>query len=265
VQVSAWGYMPGPGTPGIDYLLTDRVIVPAAEEPWFSERVVPLPCAQPYNGDLSQRPEPTRSPGLPVRPVRFGCFNRYDKLSPGALSLWAQILAACPGATLTFKDRFFAEAAPRDRIRAALAREGVDPERAVFELREAHADYLAAHDRIDVALDPFPVNGGATTLAALSQGVPVVALHGGEPSSRIGASILAALGLHECSCATPADYLRTAVRLARDPAALAELKRAVRQAARSSFKPEALQSYAATVEEAYREMWERQCRAGSPG
>lgn len=261
VQVSAWGYVPGPGTPGIDYLMTDQVIVPDADEQWFSERVVRLPCAQPCNGDLSQRRDPPAAiPALPGRPVRFGCFNRYDKLSTAALSLWAKLLAACPSSTLTLKDRFLAEAAPRNRIRTALARDGVHPDRVVFEPREPHAGYLAAHDRIDLAFDPFPVNGGATTLDALSQGVPVVTLYGGEPSGRIGASILTALGLDRCVCHTPDDYLQTAVRLARDRSALDELKRTARLAARTGFGSDAMRHYAGAVEDAYRDMWERHCR-----
>ena len=259
VQVSAWGYVAGPGIPQIDYLLTDARIVPAGEAALFPERVVNLPCAQPYNGDLI----PRTAPPVPIDrhetgPIRFGSFNRYDKLSEATLTLWAEILTACPDATLTLKDRFFAEAPPRRRICAIVKRAGVDPSRIRFEPRQGHADYLAAFSRIDLALDPFPVSGGVTTLDGLSQGVPAITLYGAAPTGRISASILTFLGLDPCICHTPRDYVRTAVELSRDPAMLADLRATVR-ARFQRFAAAQRKNYAETVEAAYREVWERYC------
>jgi protein O-GlcNAc transferase len=258
VQVSAWGYVAGPGIPEIDYLITDRVTIPVEEARWFPERLVALGRAQPYNPDLMTRSTaPVRRAPGPDGIVRFGCFNRYDKLSEGGLKAWAEVLQACPRATLTLKDRFFAEAEPRDRIRTMLARCGVDPNRILFEPREAHADYLAAYDRIDLVLDPFPITGGVTTLDGLFQGVPAITLEGAEPMARIGASILTAFGQQRCICRSPREYVRAAVELGGDWPALAHLRADVLAATKFRDGPK---TYADTVEAAYRDMWERHCR-----
>jgi predicted O-linked N-acetylglucosamine transferase (SPINDLY family) len=259
VQASAWGYVPGPGIAGIDYLLTDEVIVPPQDTECFSERVVILPWAQPYDSDLMPR---SAAPSCPKRddgPIRFGCFNRYDKLSNGALALWSQILCACPHSTLTLKDRFFAERRPRVHVLEELSRNGVDPRRILFEAQAPHAEYLASYDRIDLALDPFPITGGVTTLDGVSQGVPAVTLYGAQPSARIGASILASVGLRHLVCNTPREYLERVVELSRDRAALAGLRQATLQSFATSLKRRQLE-YVRTVERAYRQMWSSACQ-----
>jgi predicted O-linked N-acetylglucosamine transferase (SPINDLY family) len=257
VQVSAWGYVAGPGTPGIDALLTDRVVAPDAETPLFPERLIRLPCAQPYTADLMPRaagiaPLANREEG----PIRFGCFNRLDKLTDDSLALWGEILGRRPEATLTFKDRFLAAPAHQARVRTALARAGAAPDQACFEAAEPHPLYLAAFDRIDVALDPCPLSGGVTTLDGLSQGVPAITLAGAAPTGRITASILAYAGLHEGVCATREAYVRSAVGLAADPDRLAAW-RASALAAQVRFSDAAMRGYVADVESAYAELWDR--------
>ena len=260
VQVSGLGYVAGPGTPGVDYLLTDAVIAPAAETELFPERLVRLSCAQPFAPDLlAARPPPAeRAPG----PIRFGCFNRLDKLTDETLNLWGALLRACPEASLTLKDRFLGDVARQARLAAALAQAGAEPTQLRFESAENQAGYLAAFDRIDVALDPAPVSGGVTTLDGLMQGVPAITLSGAAPTGRITASILAYAGVAETICAKPDAYLRTAVALARDPARLVGLKSRT-LAARSRFSDAAMRSFTREVEAAYAEMWDRHLAAAA--
>jgi predicted O-linked N-acetylglucosamine transferase (SPINDLY family) len=265
MQVSAWGYPPGPGIDAIDYLMTDAVVAPASETELFAERLVRLPCAQPYAPQLRSRPAPSappaeRAPG----PIRFGCFNRLDKLTADTLSLWGEVLRAAPGATLTLKDRFFSDRTIETRIATALVEAGADPAQLRFEPGESHGAYLAAFDRIDVGLDPLPVSGGVTTLDGLSQGVPAIALAGAAPTGRITASILAYAGLADGVCATREAYARTAVALAGDAARLANLQGRT-LAARARFADNAMRGYTAEVEGAYVEMWDRYAADGHSG
>ncbi|HEX4304101.1 MAG TPA: tetratricopeptide repeat protein [Rhizomicrobium sp.] len=248
VQVSAWGYVPGPGVPGIDWLLTDHVIAPADEATLFRERLMPLTQAQPYDGLFRPRPD---AAARPHGAIRFGCFHRSEKLNDAVLELWARILAACPGATLTLKSKYFGTEAMRGPVRAAFG--AIDPARLLFEGDEPHAAYLKAFDRIDVALDPFPVNGGLVTLDGLSQGVPAITLAGVAPPGRIGASILRAVGLERFVCASEADYLARAIELARNAEGLDALRDEVRERAAKTFRDS--RAYAADVEDAYREIW----------
>ena len=64
-----------------------------------------------------------------------------------------------------------------------------------FVGRQSFEDYLQTYRQIDVALDPFPFNGGTTTCDVLWMGVPVVCLSGEWAGARQGHAILDALGL----------------------------------------------------------------------
>jgi hypothetical protein len=119
-------------------------------------------------------------------------------------------------------------------------------------------EYLAQYGRIDLALDPFPYNGGTTTLDALYMGVPVVALAGTRPVGRAGVTILSALGLHELIATTPEDYVKIAARLAADPSSLAALRSTLRDRLCASPLMDA-RGHARRLENLYRGMWADWC------
>src|SRR5262249_48650788 len=75
--------------------------------------------------------------------------------------------------------------------------EGIAAERIELRGGTSHKEHLAMFNDVDIALDPFPQNGGISTWEALWMGVPVVAKLGNSVPSRISAAILAALGLSD--------------------------------------------------------------------
>jgi hypothetical protein len=83
------------------------------------------------------------------------------------------------------------------------ARHGVPRDRVVFAPRRPRAKYLDLYNRIDIALDPFPYNGGVTSCDDLYMGVPLVALEGDTYHSRQGLMLLTNLGLPELVARTP--------------------------------------------------------------
>jgi protein O-GlcNAc transferase len=88
---------------------------------------------------------------------------------------------------------------------------------------------LAEYRRIDIALDPFPHNGGLTTCDALWMGVPVVTCPGQTFASRQSLSHLSTVGLTETIAADLDEYVETAVRLASDLPHLAALRAGLRE------------------------------------
>jgi protein O-GlcNAc transferase len=90
--------------------------------------------------------------------VTFGSFNNPAKLSASTLWTWAELLAR--GSRLLLNGKAFAEAGTGTRLIEAMATHGVAPER-IEAMGWAGDDraHLSMHDRIDIALDPFPYNG----------------------------------------------------------------------------------------------------------
>ena len=65
-------------------------------------------------------------------------------------------------------------------------------------------------------------------------GVPVVSLAGERHASRVGVSLLTAVGRSQWVASTPEDYIRIARELAEHPAALADEARTLRERVRHS-------------------------------
>ena len=265
VQVTYLGYPNTTGLTEVDYRLTDAVAdPPGVADELATERLVRLPggflCYHPPPPYPDVGPSPAGADG----PVTFAAFNAAHKINPAVVALWCRVLATVPGSRLLLKANGFADADTRRSVAAAFAAHGMGDDRVRF-LPQAtrHADHLAVYNGCDLALDTFPYNGTTTTCEALWMGVPVVTFAGDRHAARVGLSLLAQVGLPELAGDTPDDYVRIAAGLATDRPRLAALRASLRDRMRASRLMDA-QAHAATVEDAYRTMWQTWCRSARP-
>ena len=82
------------------------------------------------------------------------------------------------GARLELRAGTLAEPATRARLHERFARRGIGAERVGLYGELPYPDLLRAYRHVDIALDPFPFSGCATTCDALWMGCPAVALAG---------------------------------------------------------------------------------------
>ncbi|SFK94113.1 tetratricopeptide repeat protein [Methylorubrum salsuginis] len=261
VQATWIGLPVTTGLSAIDYRLTDSGYDPedAPADPFHPERLWRLPgTAYCYAPDPTA-PEPAPPPCRATGHVTFGCLNRPEKLSAATLAAWARILKEVPGARLLAVvpdvDDPQTRADFEERFRAA----GIAPAR--LDLTPySLSDRFAAYARTDIALDPFPFNGGTTSYDTLHMGVPLVALRGKRTLGRMGAAVLDGAGLSEWVADDIDGYVARAVRLAADPAALADWRGSLRERLRASpHRDEA--RHAREVGEALAAMWARWCES----
>ena len=95
-----------------------------------------------------------------------------------------------------------------------------------------HITFLRYYERIDVALDAFPYNGGATTMEAIWQGVPVLIFDGDRWASRTSQTLLRRTHLKEFVAGDVEGMIALAVRIAHSPHTaqrLADLRRHMRK------------------------------------
>ena len=260
IQVSYLGYLGTTGLAAMDYYLTDAHADPRGQtDCHYQEQLVRLPeCAFCYRAgpapEVNDEP-PSRQSGY----VTFGCLNNPAKVTDEVLSLWCKVLAAVPGSRLMIATGGSRRA--EERIRAALSRHEISPERLLLVGRSAtRMDYLRLYHAVDIGLDPFPYNGVTTTCDALWMGVPVISLAGRMNVSRQGVRFLRSVGLGELLGETPDDYVRIAVDLASDLHRLAALRAGLRE--RMSRSP-LMNSQRLTrdLEAAYHAMWEENLRS----
>lgn len=266
VQATYLGYPNTTGVAAIDYRFTDGIADPTGDADAFATETLVrfAPTAWAYQPP-QDAPEVAALPAAAKGHVTFGSFNDLAKITDTMLATWARVLGAVAGSRLRVKGRGLSEAKVRAELEARLMRAGI--ELAHVELLERTADtvsHLARYHDVDIALDTFPYNGTTTTCEALWMGVPVVTLVGDRHMSRVGASLLQAIGRPEwCGCSRE-EFVRIAVKMATELETLAAARAGLREAMRQS----ALMDYpgqAARFGAALRECWAKWCaRTAAP-
>ncbi|TXN73854.1 tetratricopeptide repeat protein [Methylobacterium sp. WL18] len=248
-----------PGTTGltaIDYRITDTIIdPPGSAERLHTERLWRLPLVSATYACVENLPPVlAQSPFEGLGYVTFGCFNRLTKISDGALRTWARILAAVPGAHLFMVVGDIDSPAVRAAVEERLAEVGMPLDRVIFQPR-VNSGYHELYHRVDIALDPYPYNGGTTSYDTLSMGVPFVTLRGGHAAARTGVAVLTAMNLPELIADTEDAY----VAIARDLACDRDRLRTIRNGLRDRMFASPLMDHAgfsADLGIAFRQMWQ---------
>lgn len=262
VQVSWLDYFATTGVPAMDYALFDPVSAPPGREGFFTETIVRLPdsrfCYAPPDYAPPVAPPPVDTNGF----ITFGSFNKLEKLTPAVVALWSRVLCSIPGSRLVLKWRTLADLSEQVEVRRGFAAHGIGADRVALRGQSSHPAMLAEYAGIDIALDPFPYNGGLTSCEALWMGVPVITLAGQRPVSRQTMGFLALVGLSDLVAHDQNGFVAAALALAGDRGRLSDLRRDLR--GRMAVSPLCDGGrFAAHVEWAFGRMVER-ARAGLP-
>ncbi len=262
VQAHYLGYGSTVGAVDIPWLITDPVHTTPEIAASCSEAMVYLPDTfmAASRATIDSTPVTRVSQNLPERGIVFANFNAFYKFHPDAFASWMDLLRAVPDSVLWLRE---GPVVAMRNLRHAAEQAGVAPHRLVFAPREMHAKHLARLALADLALDTTFHAGGVTTLDALWAGVPVVTLAGASHPARTGASILHAMGLPELVAADLDGYRALAVRLARDPSTLRDLRGRLNTQRLSAplFQPTRLARH---LEQAFTQMTERLRRGEAP-
>lgn len=262
-QVNYLGFPGSMGCDYMDYILADQTVIPEADFGHYAEKVVWLPDSYFPNDNtkaIGDAPGTRAEMGLPSDAVVFACFNSIHKITPDAFDVWMRLLRNVPGSVLwLLKSNDEAQRA----LDAEAALRGVDPQRLVWAARMPLADHLARHRHADLFLDTFHYNAHTTCCDALWGGLPVLTLAGSTFPSRVGASLLAAIGLPELVTHDVAAYERLAIALATSPAGLADLRRRL-QDLRTRAPLFDSERFARRLESAFDAMWRRHSEGLAP-
>ena len=226
------GFLGYPGTMGVsymDYILADQYVIPMEQQQFYTEQVLYMPDTYlPTDASvkISER-TPTRAEcGLPDEGVVFCSFSHDYKISPHLFDIWMRLLNQVPGSVLWLMSRVTIS---KTNLRKEAAKRGIDPDRLIFAERVKHVeDHLARYRQADLFLDTHPYNAHTTAADALMAGLPVVTYMGNSFPSRVAGSLLHAIGMPDLITHSLADYEALVLKLARDPALLADAKARVK-------------------------------------
>ena len=263
IQVNYLGYPGTMGAPYIDYIIADRVVIPAADQQFYSEKIVYLPDSYQPNDDRRACPalDVTRSgQGLPEHGFVFCSFNNTFKLTPMIFDIWMRLLRQVDGSVLWLLE---GDTLVPSNLRREAERRGVAASRLVFAKRVAMEHHLARHRLADLFLDTLPYNAHTTASDALWMGLPVLTCPGKTFAGRVAASLLTAAGLEELIASSLQDYETMALKLARDRPMLDSLRERV-EASRHEARLFDTALYTRQIEAAYLQMRERLWRDEPP-
>ena len=239
-----------------DYIIGDPISTPLAHAGHFSESLALMPnCYLPYDRNRTVGARPSRGEaGLPEDGFVFCSFNKGYKLNPETFEVWCQLLREVPQSILWLP--WSSDAAVDNLRREAMAR-GVDPERLFFaRLVKSVDEHLGRLQLADLALDTYPYTSHTTGCDALWAGVPMVTRIGETFASRVGASLLHAVGLPELIVEDWAAYFALAKSLALNPGIL-EAHRGRLAASRLTAALFDTARFTRDLEELYRMIWQQ--------
>ena len=264
IQVIYLGY---PGTLGadyIDYIIADRTVIPDQHAPSYAEKVVHLPGTfHPARLPKITASTPTRvNAGLPETGFVFACFNNSYKFNPETFDTWMRLLKAVDGSVLWLSEP---NTAAKSNLRREAESRGVPSERLVFApFLPTIDEHLARLKLADLFLDMLPYNAHTTASDALKMGVPVLTVPGETFAGRVAASLLQAVGLPELIAPSRSEYEALALKLAREPEALARLRTKLEKSRETSQLFDTAR-YTRHLEAAFTVMHERLQQGAAPG
>jgi predicted O-linked N-acetylglucosamine transferase (SPINDLY family) len=254
IQINYLGFPGTLGSPYMDYLIADKIVVPENSQKFYDEKIIYLPNSYQANDQkrqISSRIYHRSELGLPDTGFVFCCFNNNYKITPQTFDSWMRILNQTRDSVLwLIEDNL---AASRNLQKEAEKR-GVAKERLIFAPRLPITEHLARHRVADLFLDTLPYNAHTTASDALWAGTPVLTCLGNTFPGRVGASLLAALNLPELITHSFRQYEDQAVKLATDPVYLQSIKNKleVNISQKSLFNT---QLFAKNIESVYQDLY----------
>lgn len=263
LQVNWLGYPGTLGAPYYDYMLADRVVIDEAQRAHYSEAMAYLPHSYQPNDDR-RAISPSRSGraahGLPENGLVLCCFNNSFKITRPVWALWMRLLAQTPGSVLWL---LRPHPVAMGHLREQAGMQGVDPGRLVFAPLMDLSLHLARLQLADLSLETLPYNAHTTASDALWAGVPHITCMGESFASRVGASLLHAVGMPELVTRSMAEYANLALVLLQDGARLEGLRARLASRRRGSALFDTA-GFARHLERAFGQMIWRQTRGLAP-
>ena len=224
IQATWLGFIGTTSLPSIDFVIADAFAIPPDLASYYREKPMQLPHSflpsdsRRETGTATNRAEHN----LPEDKFVFASFNNIYKLNPRMFETWTDILKRVPNSVLwLLDDNRWATA----NLTAFVKSRGVDPARLIFAGRVDPRLHLARLPLADLFLDNHPYNAGSTAHDVLSQGLPLLTLSGRTFVSRMGGSLLTALGIPELITHSHDEYADRAVELATQAERVAELRK----------------------------------------
>ena len=262
IQVSYLGFLGTLSHDQIDYLISDKIIIPEELKKYYKEKIVYLPS---YQVNDSKKEVPSnfflrQELGISDDAFVFCNFNNNFKITPKIFSLWMEILKETENSILYL---YADTPSVIINLQNEVVKRGIETNRIIFGGKLIQKEYLGRYLVCDLFLDTFPYNGGATTSDALWAGLPVITLQGRSFASRYGSSLLTAIGHPELITKNLQEYKNLAIRLAKNKNEIKKIQISLKEKILSSELFNSI-LFTKNLEKAYKHMYKNYYSGLSP-
>lgn len=235
IQVAWIGYLASTGLSNMDYLISDRIICSEGNEEFFTENLWQMPniwnCYSPPNFMTEiNKTAPFERRGF----VTFGSFNNYLKYNNNLIKTWSSILNGINNSKILLIYNGIDSPEIKQSIINDFRKFGVSDNQIILKGFIERKDLLEIYNDVDIALDPFPYNGGSTSFEASWMGCPLLTKKGKTFLSRCGESININLNMREMIAEDEQDYINKAVQIADNKKILLNLRKKLLLSSRQS-------------------------------
>lgn len=251
IQITGLGLCETTGIKAIDYLLTDRFVNPPKTSQFAREKLAYISSFIIWSTPDFDMPLHS-PPHLKNGYITFGNGNALFKMNTHVIECWAEILKQIPSAKLHLKANALSDGQTCQLVYDSFEKQGISNSRILISKGSSHQKHLDFYNQIDIALDPFPYNGGMSSCESLWMGVPLVVLQGG---TNTGNSILNLTNQTQWLSHSIEEYIQIAIMLTQNPL---PLKSSIRQSLLKSVLCNSKQ-FASSIERVYRIAWRKKC------
>ena len=259
VQAHFLGYPNTSGADFLQYIIADAQLVPEHLEQHYSEKIVRLPNAFPGAIPTApDRPLDRSAEGIPEDAFVFAAFNRPEKYDPEIFASWLRIVNRVDRGVLWLG----VSEDVQKNLRQYATSHNLNLERVHFSDWADYETFLHRLRLADLFLDTLHYGAGATAVASIAMGTPVLTATRDNFTSRLAATVVGGAGQTELIFPDLSSFEAEAVALARDPDRVRALKNQLTE------HPEQLSlfdmdRFASNLEKAYFEIYDG-FRRGAP-
>ena len=253
IQVNFLGYPGTTGQKGIDYIISDRFVIPEKYEKYYSEKIIFLTdCYYPRdnNRKISDKKFLRENFNIPENSFVFCSFNNAYKITKDEFKIWMDLLVEVKNSVLLL---LASDEKMKINLKKEANKKNIESKRLIFLKKTNLEDHLARHSLADLFLDSFNCNAHTSAVDALWAGLPILTKAGNSFSSRICGSLMSYFDMNELVVNSEEEYFNKAIDLATDPHKYTEIKDRIIKAIKSG-KYFDTKRYTLNLEKAYKKI-----------
>ena len=250
LQINYLGYAGTLGQEGIDYIISDKFVIPDEHKKAYSEKIIYLSkCFYPKDDSrmISNKMFSRSELGINENDFVFCSFNNSYKITKEEFEIWTRILKNVNNSYLVLLSN---NDEMKKNLRSEAIKYNLNLDQIKFVDYINYEDHMARHKICDLFLDSFNYNAHTSAVDTLWAGLPILTKVGNSFSSRICGSILNSVNLKNLVTYSKKDYEEKAIYFGNNKKKINEIKEQISQSKlKNTFYD--IRQYTLKLEEAF--------------